>query len=186
MLDGAVKPIDDFTELDAEQAASLDRAFEQFAQACDADADCDLAALGPTLEVYSSLVSSIAEQGSIPTDDPARVVTPGELQLAVIAALYSTQLWPVLARGMHDASVDNDATLLQVLADSYLGRQADGSYDNSQDAGFTINCADNPVRPPTEVVRVESERDRVEHRSGSTTSCGRRRAVSAGRCRSIP
>ncbi len=157
VLDGAVKPIDDFTELDAEQAASLDRAFEQFAQACDADADCDLAALGPTLEVYSSLVSSIAEQGSIPTDDPARVVTPGELQLAVIAALYSTQLWPVLARGMHDASVDNDATLLQVLADSYLGRQADGSYDNSQDAGFTINCADNPVRPPTEGVRVESE-----------------------------
>ncbi len=157
VLDGAVKPIDDFTELDAEQAASLDRAFEQFAQECDADADCDLAAVGPTLEVYSSLVSSIAEQGSIPTDEPDRVVTPGELQLSVIAALYSTQLWPVLAQGMYDASVDNDATLLQVLVDTYLGRQADGSYDNSQAAGFTINCADNSARPPTEVVRVESE-----------------------------
>ncbi len=157
VLDGAVKPTDDFTELDAEQAASLDRAFEQFAQACDADADCDLAAVGSTLEVYSSLVSSIAESGSIPTDDPDRVLTPGELQLAVIAALYSTQLWPVLAQGMYDASVDNDGTLLQVLADSYLGRQPDGDYDNSQDAGFTINCADNFVRPPTDVVRVESE-----------------------------
>ncbi len=112
--------------------------------------------MGPTLEVYSSLVSSIAESGSIPTDDPDRVVTPGELQLAVIAAMYSTQLWPVLAQGMYDASVDSDARLLQVLADSYLGRQADGTYDNSQVAGFTINCADNSVRPPTDVVRVES------------------------------
>ncbi|HYN32596.1 MAG TPA: alpha/beta hydrolase, partial [Ilumatobacteraceae bacterium] len=157
VLDGAVAPTNDFTELDAEQAASLDRAFEQFAQACDADADCDLAAAGPTLEVYSSLVASIAESGSIPTDDPDRVVTPGELQLAVIAAMYSTQLWPVLAQGMYDASVDSDATLLQVLADSYLGRLEDGSYDNSQDAGFTINCADNLIRPPTEVVRAESE-----------------------------
>jgi pimeloyl-ACP methyl ester carboxylesterase len=157
VLDGAVKPIDDFTELDAEQAASLDRAFEQFAQACDSDADCDLAAVGPTLEVYSSLVSSIAEQGSIPTDEPDRVVTPGELQLAVIAALYSTQLWPVLAQGMYDAAVDSDGSLLQVLVDSYLGRKADGTYDNSQSAGFTINCADNSIRPPTEVVRVDSE-----------------------------
>lgn len=157
VLDGAVAPTDDFTELDAEQAASLDRAFEQFAQACDADDDCDLATVGPTLEVYSSLVSSISDRGSIPTDDPDRVVTPGELQLGVIAAMYSTQLWPVLARGMHDAAVDDDGSLLAVLADSYLGRQADGSYDNSQDAGFTINCADNAIRPPTEVVRIESE-----------------------------
>ncbi len=156
VLDGAVKPTDDFVELDAEQAASLDRAFEQFARACDADADCGLAPVGPTLEVYSSLVSSIAERGSIPTDDPDRVLTAGELQLAVIAAMYSTQLWPVLAQAMYDATVD-DGTLLQVLADSYLGRQPDGDYDNSQDAGFTINCADNFVRPPTDVVRVESE-----------------------------
>ena len=157
VLDGAVAPTDDFTQLDAEQAASLDRAFEQFARACDADDDCDLATVGPTLEVYSSLVSSISDRGSIPTDDPDRVVTPGELQLGVIAAMYSTQLWPVLARGMHDAAVDDDGSLLAVLADSYLGRQADGSYDNSQDAGFTINCADNAIRPPTEVVRIESE-----------------------------
>ena len=157
VLDGAVKPTDDFSELDAEQAASLDRAFERFAQACDGDADCDLATVGSTLDVYSSLVSSIAESGSIPTDDPDRVLTPGELQLAVIAAMYTTQLWPVLAQGMYDASVDNDATLLQVLTDTYLGRQPDGGYDNSLDAGFAINCADNSDRPTTEIVRSDSE-----------------------------
>jgi pimeloyl-ACP methyl ester carboxylesterase len=157
VLDGAVKPTTDFAELDAEQAASIDRAFERFAEACDADTDCALSAVGPTLEVYSSLVDSLAAAGSLPTDDPDRVLTPGELQLGVIAAMYTTQLWPVLSQGLYDASVDGDGTLLQVLADSYLGRQPDGSYDNSQEAGFTINCADNVARPSTEVVRAEAE-----------------------------
>ena len=157
VLDGAVKPTTDFAELDAEQAASLDRAFERFAAACDADADCALSTVGSTLEVYADLVDTLAAVGSIPTDDPARVLTPGELELAVIAAMYNTQLWSVLADGLLDASVDGDGTLLQVLTDTYLGRQPDGTYDESQDAGFTINCADNFIRPSTEVVRNESE-----------------------------
>ena len=157
VLDGAVKPTIDFADLDAEQAASLDRAFEQFASACDADADCALSTVGPTLEVYAGLVDALAAAGSIPTDDPARVLTPGELELAVIAAMYNTQLWSVLADGLADASVDGDGTLLQVLTDTYLGRQPDGTYDDSQDAGFTINCADNHIRPPVEVVRLQSD-----------------------------
>ena len=157
VLDGAVKPTLDFVELDAEQAASLDRAFERFAAECDADPDCPLSAIGPTLEVYDALTVTVDASGSIATDDPDRVVTPGELRLATIAALYSTQLWPVLAQGLAAAATDADATVLQALADSYLGRRPDGSYDDSQSAGFAINCADDASRPPTEVVRAESE-----------------------------
>jgi len=157
VLDGAVKPTADFAELDAEQAASLDRAFERFAVSCDADPDCALASVGPTLEVFASLVESLRAAETLPTDDPDRVLTNGELHLAAIAALYSTQLWPLLADGLRAAAVEGDGTLLQALTDSYLGRQADGSYDASQVAGFTINCADDFVRPPVEVVRVESE-----------------------------
>ena len=56
--------------------------------------------------------------------------------LGVAAALYSTQLWPVLAQGLADAVIDGDATVLQALTDSYLGRRPDGSYDESQSAGF--------------------------------------------------
>jgi pimeloyl-ACP methyl ester carboxylesterase len=157
VLDGAVKPTADFAELDAEQAASLDRAFERFAVACDADPDCALASVGPTLEVFASLVESLAVIESLPTDDPDRVLTSGELHLAAIAALYSTQLWPILADGLRAASVEGDGTLLQALTDSYLGRQADGSYDSSQLAGFTINCADDVMRPPVDVVRAQSD-----------------------------
>lgn len=156
VLDGAVKPTTDFTELDAEQGASLDRAFEAFAAGCDGDDDCALHDVGPTLTVYDQLREEIAAVGSFPAGDD-RVLTPGELQLGVIAALYTTQLWPVLAQGLHDAAVSDDGTLLQVLVDTYVGRQLDGSYDNSQAASFAINCADDGERPSIEVVRDEAE-----------------------------
>ncbi len=157
VLDGAVKPTDDSALIGLDQGPGFDAALESFAAACDADADCGLAELGPTLEVYNGLVDEIADVGSFPTDDDARVLTPGELQLGAVAALYSTQLWPVLADALFVADTQQDGSLLQVLADSYLGRQPDGTYDNSQLAGLVINCADEPRRPPADEVRNQAE-----------------------------
>lgn len=157
VLDGAVKPTDDLSLIGLEQGPGFDAAFESFAAACDADPDCALGDVGPTLDVYAGLVAEIAELGSFPTDEADRVLTPGELQLGVVAALYSTQLWPVLADALSLAEIDQDGSLLQVLTDSYLGRQPDGTYDNSQLAGFSINCADDPARPPVEEVRSQAD-----------------------------
>ena len=157
VLDGAVKPTDDLALIGLEQGPGFDAALESFAAACDADADCGLAELGPTLDVYDGLVAEIAEAGSFPTDDGSRVLTAGELQLGVLAALYSTQLWPVLADALFVADTQQDGSLLHVLADAYLGRQPDGSYDNSQLAGLVINCADDPRRPPVDEVRLQAD-----------------------------
>ena len=158
VLDGAVKPTDDLALIGLEQGPGFDAAFESFAAVCDADADCSLAEVGPALDVYAGLVDEIAEAGSFPTDDGDRILTPGELQLGVIASLYSTQLWPVLADALFVAETQQDGSLLQALADSYLGRQPDGIYDNSQLAGFVINCADDPRRPPVDEIREQAER----------------------------
>ncbi len=157
VLDGAVKPTSDLAELGLEQGPGFDAALESFAAACDADTDCALNDLGATLDIYNALVTEIADVGTFSTDDGDRVLTPGELQLGVIAALYSTQLWPVLADALYVADTQQDGSLLQVLADSYTGRQPDGIYDNSQVAGLSINCADDPNRPPVDVVRQQAE-----------------------------
>ena len=157
VLDGAVKPTDDLALIGLEQGPGFDAALESFADACDADADCALADVGPTLDVYTGLVDEIATVGSFPTDDADRVLTPGELTLGVAAALYSTQLWPVLADALSAAETEQDGSLLQVLADTYLGRQPDGTYDNSQLAGLAINCADDPSRPPSDEVRIQAD-----------------------------
>jgi len=157
VLDGAVKPTDDRALLGLEQGPSFDAALESFAAACDADADCALADVGPALDVVTGLIEEVDSAGSFPTDDDDRILTPGELQLGVFAALYSTQLWPVLADALVAAETREDGSLLQVLADSYLGRQPDGTYDNSQVAGFAINCADDPSRPSADEVRRQAE-----------------------------
>jgi pimeloyl-ACP methyl ester carboxylesterase len=157
VLDGAVKPTDDLALIGLEQGPGFDASLESFAAACDADADCPLVAIGPTLEVVQGLTDEIAAAGTFPTDDDTRVLTPGELQLGIAAALYSTQLWPVLADALFAADTAQDGTLMQVLADSYLGRRPDGTYDNSQLAGLAINCADDPSRPPVDEVRAQAE-----------------------------
>ena len=157
VLDGAVKPTDDGALIGLEQGPGFDAALESFAAACDADADCALADVGPTLDVYTGLVEEISTVGDFATDDEGRVLTPGELTLGVAAALYSTQLWPVLADALFLAESQQDGSLLQVLADIYLGRQPDGTYDNSQISGLVINCADDPRRPPSDQVRTQAE-----------------------------
>ena len=157
VLDGAVKPTDDFAELDREQVEGFDRAFESFADACDADVDCALHEIGPTRDVYRDAVDAIASEGSFPTDDADRVLTPGELQLAMLAALYSTQLWPIAADGLALADSEHDGTLLQAVVDTYVGRRPDGSYNDSQVAGLAINCADDPQRPSTDEIRVAAD-----------------------------
>jgi pimeloyl-ACP methyl ester carboxylesterase len=157
VLDAAVKPSSDSAELDREQGGGFDRALENFAAACDADIDCVLQELGPTLEVIDALETEIADVGSFPTEDPERVLTPGELNLGIAAALYSKESWPILAAALFTAETEQDGSLLQVLGDSLAGRQTDGTYDNSQVANGFINCADDPARPDVNEQRARAD-----------------------------
>lgn len=157
VLDAAVLPTDDFAELDRGQAEGFDRALENFAAACDADADCLLQEIGPTLDVIDDLRTEIDEVGQFPTDDESRVLTPGEFELGIIAALYSKSAWPFLAQGLYIAETSQDGSLLQVLGDQLAGRQPDGTYDNSQVANGFINCADSPSRRSPDEVRADAD-----------------------------
>jgi pimeloyl-ACP methyl ester carboxylesterase len=156
VLDAAVKPTDDFAELDREQAGGFDRALEHFAAACDSDPDCVLGDVGPTLDVLTGLVGEIEEVGSFPTDDGDRRLLPGELKLGVASALYSKESWPFLAQALFVAEAQQDGSLLQSLGDLLVGRRPDGTYDNSQVANHFINCADDPARPTAEQQRTQA------------------------------
>ncbi len=154
VLDGAVKPTSDLAELSAGQGPAFDNAFERFAATCDADADCPLTA--PATDVYTTLRQRLGDDATIPVADPARALTLGELELSVAAGMYSTQTWPIVAQGLDEADA-GDASILQALADAYLGRRPDGSYDATQAAGSAINCADDPNRPPPDEVRRRAD-----------------------------
>jgi pimeloyl-ACP methyl ester carboxylesterase len=154
VLDGGVAPR---IELDREQGAGFDQALDHFAAACDADPDCLLREVGPTLDVLAGLRTEIAEQGSFPTDDPDRVLTPGELDLGVASALYSKDAWVYLSQALYLAEVQGDGTLLQVLADRLVGREPDGTYSNQTESGAFVNCADDPARPDADAVWAEAD-----------------------------
>ncbi len=153
VLDAAMKPDSELAVLALGQADGFDRALGNFAAACDADEDCLLQELGPTLDVIESLRAELDELGEIPAGDD-RVLTRGELDLGIIAALYSKDAWPFLAQALYVAETEQDGELLQVLGDNLQGRQPDGTYDNSNVANGFINCADDPTRPPVEEVRA--------------------------------
>ena len=157
VLDGAVKPTTDLAQLGADQGAGFDNAFENFAAACDADPDCLLQELGPTIEVTDAVRAEIAEVGSFTTDDAERTLTPGELDLGIISALYSKDAWPFLAQAIYLADTDADGTLFQVLADNYLGRRLDGTYSNQTEANSFINCADDAARPDVETTWQQAQ-----------------------------
>ncbi|MFP5488893.1 MAG: alpha/beta hydrolase [Acidimicrobiia bacterium] len=157
VLDGAVAPSTDFAALAADQGVGFDAALAAFAGACDADADCLLQELGATLDVVDGVRSEIRDVGSFETDQPERTLTPGELDLGIISALYSQAAWPYLAQAIYLADTTADGTLFQVLADLYLGRQADGSYTNQVEAGSFINCADDPARPDVDTVWEQAD-----------------------------
>ncbi len=154
VLDAAVKPTVDSAVLGREQGVGFDRALDNFAAACDADPDCVLQELGPTLGVIDALEQEIAELGSFPTDDPDRTLSPGEMSLGIAAALYSKESWPFLAAALYTAETEQDGSVLQALGDSLAGRQPDGTYDNSQIANGFISCADDPARPDAAARRV--------------------------------
>lgn len=157
VLDGAVAPSTDFTALGVDQAAGFDAALVAFAEACDTDDDCPLRELGPTLDVIDGIRAEIRDVGSFETDEPDRMLTPGELDLGIVSALYSQGAWAYLAQAIYLADTVADGTLLQVLADLYLGRELDGSYNNQVEAGEFIDCADDAARADLDTLWAEAD-----------------------------
>ena len=160
VLDGAVKPTDDLARVGLEQGPGFDAALESFGAACDADVDCALADVGPTLDVYAGLVDEIADAGGFPTDDGDRILTPGELQLGVAAALYAPSCGPCSPK--HSPPPPRSRTVRCCRCwptRTWVGNPT-GATTTARRQVYAINCADDPARPPIEDVRVQARAGR--------------------------
>lgn len=166
ILDGAVDPNMDPTEADLRQAAAFQTAFNDYAADCAKSPNCPLGT-DPTkaVDVYQTLVDPLV-------DHPARTRDPRNLSysdaiVGTILTLYSPSMWQYLTQGLTElrgtGAGDNLApsgatgdTLL-TLADFYMGRDANGHYDNSTDVRVAVNCVD---RPPVTDRAATVEKDR--------------------------
>ena len=136
VLDGVVRLGQDGLDAAQAQGEAFDDVLGEFFAACPSIDGCPRDAAATLRQVRADL-----RKHSLPTDDADRDLTSGTFQLGVGQALYVTAFWPTLAQGLTDAAAGDGTTLLD-LSDQYLGRNADGSYDNQTDAYFAVSCLD--------------------------------------------
>src|SRR5712671_7966342 len=82
-----------------------------------------------------------------------RSLTRALALIGVLTPLYDQSSWTYLDRALTVAEQGN-ASVLLAFSDLYLGRNADGSYNNENDANYAVNCLDRPV--PTDVATYDA------------------------------
>lgn len=145
VLDGSVSPTATDLEQTTSQAQGFERTYLNFVATCDEDPECALSGSTATTvdEVRSSLdVTPVI----IDTESGERELTRDLFDIGLATGLYDTSIWGPLARAIDDIGGDG-AGLILSLADRQLGRNTDGTWDNSSDAQAMVNCADAQGRP---------------------------------------
>ena len=90
------------------------------------------------------------------------------LTTAVNDALYSQFTWAQLEQALADLQ-DGEGDGVLELYDDYYSRQIDGTYDNSLEAYFAINCLDDPgTKDPQELFDLQDEFAAVAPRLGAS------------------
>jgi pimeloyl-ACP methyl ester carboxylesterase len=98
-----------------------------------------------------------AEAAPIPAPGGDRPAGPGETFLAVVQSLYADSLWPLLTRAINNGLAGDGSSLIS-LADIYLARNPDGSYDNLIEANLAVNCVDEVYsRDPLHYERLAAQ-----------------------------
>ncbi|MCZ2805088.1 alpha/beta hydrolase [Modestobacter sp. VKM Ac-2983] len=141
VLDGAVGPDATPQEAAEAQAQGFEAAYDAFAANClSLISGCPL---GPDPRAFLNDLLTQAATAPIPStrEGETRQATPGLILGGVRSALYQPSAWPQLAQSLA-AARNGDAAGILTLADTYTGRNDDGTYSNVVDANLAVNCAD--------------------------------------------
>ncbi|WP_406271476.1 alpha/beta hydrolase [Streptomyces sp. NBC_00191] len=143
VLDGAMDPSLPSREMNRDQTAGFETAFQSFAADCVKQKDCplgDTSAADASLRLkafFTALDAKPAETGE------SRKLGESLATTGVIAAMYDEAAWPQLREALTTAMAGDGAALLS-LADSYYERESDGTYANLMYANAAVNCLDSP------------------------------------------
>ncbi len=156
VLDGAVDPDADPVAETVGQAEGFQKAFEDYAAWCAQQEQCALGTdpAGAT-QAYQQLVRPLLDSPVKLAD--GRVLSFRDANTGTTQALYSRGLWESLSTALQDLS-NGDGAALMLLADTYEGRAADGTYSNIQDAFQAISCIDGSLTVPADLVQQLAEK----------------------------
>ncbi|MET9799494.1 alpha/beta hydrolase [Streptomyces sp. NPDC006368] len=143
VLDGAMDPSLPTAELNRDQTAGFQRAFDSFATDCARRPGCPLGTGTPTAAAARiKAFFARLDTRPVPTGE-SRPLGEALATTGVLAALYDESAWPLLRDALTRAMNGDGAPLLS-LADSYYERRPDGTYSNLMYANAAVNCLDQP------------------------------------------
>ncbi|MCU1545028.1 MAG: alpha/beta hydrolase [Homoserinimonas sp.] len=155
VLDGAVDPATTDFEVSATQAQGFEGALRSYLESCLSGTECpfrgsvdeamlDIRALFDNLDASPLLATDGRELGS------------SAMFRALILPLYSQTTWEYLTQLLTDVMRGN-ADLAFQLADSYYGRNPDGTFNDNSTQGFVaINCLDYESTSTRESLHAEA------------------------------
>jgi len=141
VLDGALDPEQTTVERPVDQNAGFQQAFDAFATDCATQPDCPLGTdPAQATATFQALTRPLMDR-PVPADGGARTLTYPDVVTGTIQALYLSDFWPLLARGLSTLAA-GDGSLLLRLADMYNDRGPDGHSGNGIEAFIVISCVD--------------------------------------------
>jgi pimeloyl-ACP methyl ester carboxylesterase len=148
-LDAVLAPDVSPNDLALAQVAGVEKNLQAFL------ADCTSRPSGPQACAYAKsgnpaakLTALMNRLDSNPMPVGSRQLTRALALTGVLFGLYYPVLWHSLDIALTLTDQGN-GTVLLLMADEFLGRNADGTYSNEFDANPAVNCLDRPV--PTDV-----------------------------------
>ncbi|GGR60293.1 alpha/beta hydrolase [Streptomyces aurantiogriseus] len=157
VLDGAMDPSLPARQMNLDQTAGFETAFQSFAKDCVRQPDCPLGSkageVGKNLKAFFERLDA----RPLPTGDAdGRRLTESLATTGVIAAMYDQSAWGQLREALTAAMEEKDGAGLLALSDSYYERDDKGHYSNLMFANAAVNCLDLPAAfdSPDEVRRA--------------------------------
>ncbi|MFD8687708.1 alpha/beta hydrolase [Streptomyces sp. NPDC059651] len=143
VLDGAMDPSLASVDMNRDQTAGFETAFQSFAADCVKKADCPLGTVSAA-DAATNLKKLFSDLDAkpIPTGE-SRKLGESLATTGVIAAMYDETAWPQLREALTGAKAGDGSGLLS-LADSYYEREPNGTYANLMYANAAVNCLDLP------------------------------------------
>lgn len=166
VIDGAADQSVGYLQQNLEQAAGFEAAFDTFLADCSARPDCAFYNGGDAEGAFDAL-NAQADAAPVPGPTGRPVITQGVLTTAVSNAMYSQYTWPELEVALDDLG-NGDGEGILSLYDDYYSRQPNGTYDDSLEAYFAINCLDDPgTKDPQVLFDMQDEFAAVAPRLGA-------------------
>jgi pimeloyl-ACP methyl ester carboxylesterase len=151
VLDGGTDLSLDFEAVNLTQMIGFERAFQSYLDNC-VTRSCALARNGDPRAAVNAIIAK-AEAKPIPSKSADRPAGPGEVQLGIISAMYSSFSWNSLTQALVSAQ-NGDGSGLVDLTDQYLQRERNGDYPNLIEANSAVNYVDEECPKDPEAYRA--------------------------------